>query len=480
MIRNAGLTCALNIYRAAIQLGLIVALAHFLAPADFGLVALLLPIALFLLLMCDMGLTNAIVSHAADSREAGAAATLCLAFGIAVPLVMLALQGAGALPFLPPDSAGLLLAFGCVATLAMAAVVPRAMLENRLLYGRITAIETAANTMGFAVAVAGAAQGAGAWSFALYHLVMQAGRAVGFGLAARHDFDLSLDWRRARPLLQLGGWIAAFNIANFLMRNLDRYIVAAWLGTDALGLYALAYQIMLVPMMVVTWPVSAVLVATLGRLKAQPEVQRETFLAVLALASCITIPGMTFVALFSDLLFAAILPVRWAMAADITGLLAIAGGLQSVTAFVGVLFLTQGRVRAQFWFGASATLVTLATLALCAGLTGSLPLLALAYAILTAVLTVFYLLMMARLLQSSVREIAARLAPAIALGIVAGAAALAADRLIAHWSPGARLTGDMLAFGFVMLSLFFLRRATLARLIGILQDAGRVTRPAVA
>jgi len=478
MIRNAGLSCALNIYRAAIQLGLTIVLAHFLAPAEFGLVALLLPITLFLLLVGDMGLTSAIVSRATDSREAGAAASLCLAFGIAVPLVMLALHVAGALPFLPPCSAGLLLAFGCVATLAMAAVVPRAMLESRLLYGRITAIETVANMVAFAVAIAGAAQGAGAWSFALYHLVMQAGRAGGLGVAARHDFDLSLDWRQARPLLQLGGWIAAFNIVNFLMRNFDRYIIAAWLGTDALGLYALAYQVMLVPMMIVTWPLSAVLVATLGRLKPQPEAQRETFLAMLTLASCITLPAMTFVALFSDLLFAAILPARWAAAADITGLLAIAGGLQSVTAFLGVLFLAQGRVRAQFWFGAAATLVTLATLALCAALTGSLPLLALAYAILTAALSVFYLLMMARLLQSSMREIAARLAPAIALGIVAGATALAADGLITHWSPAARLTGVMLAFGVVMLSMLVLRRATLARLIGILQNAGRVTRPA--
>ncbi|MET0248946.1 MAG: oligosaccharide flippase family protein, partial [Sphingobium sp.] len=463
---------------AAIQLGLTVALAHFLTPADFGLVAMLLPIALFLLLVGDFGLTAAIVSRAADPAQAGAAATLCMGFGTAVPALMLVLHGAGALAFMRPQAADLLVAFGLVTALAMAAVVPRALLESRLLYGRIAGIETAANMLGAVVAIGSAALGAGAWSFALYHLVMQAGRAAGLGLAARDHLELNLDWRRAQPLLRLGGWIAAFNIVNFLMRNLDRYIVAAWLGTDALGLYALAYQVMLLPLMAVTWPVSAVLVATLGRLRDRPDAQREAFLATLTLAGCITLPATTFVALFSDLIFAALLPARWALAAHATGVMAIAGGLQSITAFTGVLFLVQGRVKAQFWFGAGATALTLGTLLVCATFAPVLPALVLAYAILTALLNLFYLRMMARLLQTDVRRIVARIAPAVALSIAAGALALATDALIAHWSPGARLIGDMLVFGTVIGAGLLARRATLVRLVAILQGAGQAARPA--
>lgn len=478
MIRHAGLNCALNIYRAAIQLGLTVALAHFLTPADFGLVALLLPIALFLLLIGDLGMTGAIISRPPAANAAGAAATLCLTLGIAVPIVMLALYSAGALAFMPASMATLLLGFGVVTMLAMAAIVPRALLESRLLYGRITGIETVASMLGFGVAIGGAAWGAGAWSFALYHLAMQAVRATGFGLAARRHFQLSLDWRLARPLLHLGGWIAAFNIVNFLMRNLDRYVVGAWLGADALGLYAFAYQIMLLPLMVATWPVSAVLVATLGRLAQEPAEQRETFLAALTLTSCVTLPAMTFVALFHELLFAALLPARWAGAAGVTGVMAVAGGLQSITAFTGVLFLTQGRVKAQFWMGLGIALLTLGTLAACVILSRSLIALALAYALLAALLAPLYLAVMARLLRSGAWSIAARLVPALAASMAAGAIALGIDGLIMHLPTGIRLLVDIVIFVLVMAVVLLLRRATFERLFIVVQDAGRAARPA--
>jgi len=475
MIRNVGLTSALNLYRAGIQFGLNIALAHFLNPTDFGQVALVLPITLFVLLIGDFGITGAIVSSSATQREAGAAATICQAFGFAMPLLASVLYATGALGFMPHETAELLLAFSSVALLAMLAVVPRAIMERDLRYGRLTIVETAANTIGFVVAVLGAARGAGVWSFAFYHIAMQAIRSVCFWHTTRERIDRNFDCSLARRMMRFGGWVLAFNLVNYLMRNSDNYIVAGLIGTSELGLYALAYQVMLVPLMVVTWPVSGVLLSTLSRVKDRPDLRRDTFFAVLILTSCVTFPLMTFVAIRAGLVFDTILPKRWADVGPVAGFMAFAGGLQSVTALVGALFMISGRVREQFWYGVGATSSTLATLFLAAYVSRSLPTMAGAYAALTVVLSIGYLALIAHLLEVPVQQVLLRLVPAATLSFTGIVAMVLAERVFTHGLSNVLiLTIDALAFGGSVAVALTAWRSKLRRLLSTLQFAGAV------
>ncbi|EIZ81183.1 polysaccharide biosynthesis family protein [Novosphingobium sp. Rr 2-17] len=473
MIRNVGLTSALNLYRAGLQLGLNIALAHFLTPSDFGQVALVLPITLFILLIGDFGITGAIVSSSASAREAGAAATICQGFGLLMPVAGLLLYAVGGLNFMQHSTAELLLAFSLVAMLAMMAVVPRAMLERSLRYGQLTVVETLASTTAFIASVTSAAYGLGVWSFVCYHLTMQALRSAYFWYATRRDIDRNLHVSLAAPLMRFGGWVVAFNLVNYLMRNLDNYMVGGWMGTSSLGLYALAYQVMLVPMMVVSWPVSGVLLSTLSRIRGRPDMQRDAFFAVLMLASCATFPMMTFVALKAELIFGTILPTRWAMIGPVTAFLAIAGGLQSATALLGALFMVSGRVRTQFWFGLCATTLTLTTLAVAAYSTRSLTAMAAAYAVLAVFMSIGYFAMMARMLGTGLRQVAIALLPAIGLSVGAGATMLLVDRIVIHQPNVLRLIVDAAVFGGVIGAALLIRRANLMKLFATLQRTGQ-------
>lgn len=473
MIRNVGLTSALNLYRATIQFGLNIALAHFLTPSDFGQVALVLPITLFILLIGDFGITGAIVSSSANARQAGAASAICQAFGLAMPVLAGILYLVGALDSMPEQTARLLLGFSLVATLSMMAVVPRAMMERGLRYGRLTTIETFANTAAFVVSVAAAALGAGVWSFLLYHLTMQALRCAAFWSATRRDIARNLELRLAAPLMRFGGWVVAFNLVNYLMRNLDRYIVGGWLGTGVLGFYSLAYQVMLIPMMIVTWPATGVLLSTLSRLKDRPDMQRNAFLAVMMLASCATVPMMAFVALRADLIFGTILPPPWAPVGAITQMLAIAGALQSITAFVGALFMVSGKVRRQFWFGVAITALTLTTQLVAVAATRSLMALVNAYVVLTLVVSVGYLVMMARLLDTTLSKLLAALVPATAVAVVAGAAMLVTDAALpAHMPAVARLLASAMVFCTAWAALIWLQRRNALGALGTLRLTG--------
>lgn len=447
MIRNVGLTSALNIYRAGIQFGLNIVLAHFLSPADFGLVALVLPITLFILLIGDFGVTTAIVRNSASPEQAGAAATICINFGGALVALTLLLYGLGVFRTMPAPVDLLLIAFSVVALLAMVAIVPRAMIERRLRYGRITWVETASNSLGFLVAIVAAWWGAGVWSFAAYHLAMQASRAAAFAYLARHEVATNTQLRLALPLLGFGGWVVAFNLVNYLMRNFDRYLVGGMIGTGPLGIYAFSYQIMLVPLMTITWPVSGVLLSTLSRLKDHPAQQREAFLAVLMIASSLTFPMMAFVALRAGPIFELLLPHRWSQVGDVISNMALAGGLQSVTSLVGSLFMIQGRVRLQFWFGVFATALTLATVGVAAYLTHSIVALAQSYAVLTAILSIAYLFMIARMLSTTILVVVKAILPALLIALSGFLAVELMDLAMpSHAGPLVRLIADTVAF----------------------------------
>jgi O-antigen/teichoic acid export membrane protein len=473
MIRNVGLSSGLNLYRALIQFALNFALAHYLLPSDFGQVALILPVTLFILLVGDFGLSAAIIRSSATAREAGAASAICLFYGVSFTFITVILYAIGVFDGWVGQTAELLVAFSVVALLSTTAIIPRAMLERRLAYGRIAVVETLANSSAFLVSVIAASLGAGVWAFACYHIIMQLSRAVYFWIATRREIEFNTRWRTAIPLMAFGGWVVAFNLVNYLARNLDRYIIGGLLGTGLLGLYALAYQVMLVPMMALTWPASGVLLSTLSRFRDDGMMMRRSFLAMLGLAAMVTFPMMTGLALRSGLVFPLLLPERWHDVAPIISRLAIAGGLQSSTAFVGALFLVRGRARQQFWIGGASTLAVLATLAFATWYWRSLESVANAYVAITLLLSVGYYGLMARMLGTGIGTVLGALVPAVVLTVVASAVAIAAEAMLrgdsGPWLRASIFTGAFCASAIAMLTI---RRSALVEAFGTLRSAG--------
>ncbi|WP_324808306.1 oligosaccharide flippase family protein [Sphingomonas sp. LY29] len=473
MIRNVGVTSALNIYRAIVQFALNIVLAQFLMPSEFGQVAFVLPITLFILVLGEFGITAAIVRGAASREEAGAAAAICLSYGALLLAAVMSLRALGAFDGWPGEARNLVPAFGLVALIAMGAIVPRAMMERALAYVPIAKIETVANGTAFVAAVGSAWAGAGVWSFAVYHLAMQSIRTALFWWHGGGNIQFNLHWRRASALMRFGGWVVAFNVVNYCARNLDNYIVGGLLGESALGLYALGYQIMLVPLMAISWPATSILLSTLSRLRDRPTLQRESFLAMVGLAATVTFPIMTLVAFHGGYVFSLFLPERWNGIAPVISSLAIAGGLQSTTSFVGALFIMQNRVREQFWLGAGATLATLATVGAAAWSFGTLAAATGAYVIVTLVLSVVYYAIMARLISVSPKRIASALCEGMLISATASVTMLAARATLPSDMP--RLYGaliEMLSFGAMMLTLLVLRRSRVAGALAALRRAG--------
>jgi len=340
-----GLMTGLNIFKAIVVFVNTLLIARFVPPSDFGLVSFAIPLMAFLTLITDLGLAGAIVRHEnLSEREAGAVVVfLGLAGAVSGGLLWgasSALEHAMGMPGLK----GVLAGFAIVTAASIWSVGPRAVLERDLKYENITWIEAVAIILAIFSFGLGIYFEYGVIAFVSFHVVLQVSRAFLFHVAVRHTVVLNFAIKAIRPLIAVGVWVLAANILAFLARNIDRLIVAKVLGASALGIYGLAYQFMIVPLMLFSWPVSAVLTAALSRNSRQPDAQIGIMKSVTIITAAVVFPLMMLFGFSLEFPMAKIYGERWAGLAMVIALLAPAGAIQSLAVYCGSYFVSKGLV----------------------------------------------------------------------------------------------------------------------------------------
>lgn len=368
MLKNLASMSSLNLFKAGVQFAISTLVAVFVLPAEYGLITFSLPIIQFIALMTDMGLGSALIRQASLSAEdAGAALAVSLALAVISALVLLAaaqpIEHAAGMTGLAPVLGALAIAVG----FTIAAAIPRAMLERDLRYQQVAMVEGGATLAGAALcAVLVGAAGAGIWGVIAFHVALQGSRALGFLLLTRKAYRLDGHWRRVLPLMSFGGWVLASNVINFAARNAQSLLIGSALGAAAVGLYGVAYQVMILPLMALAWPASGVLLATLSRLRdaagtpeaggaaaaraaaAHADAFASPVLSLSLLTATITFPLMAWVAIGLDYPVRALLHPQWHPAIPLIALLAPLGAVQALAAYNGAVLIARGHARLQF------------------------------------------------------------------------------------------------------------------------------------
>lgn len=349
MLRNMASMTALNLVKAPVQFLVNLMVAAAVAPEAFGLVTFTLPFIALIALLTDLGLGSALVREkTVSARTLGAAFTLmaCLGVGLCAALVCLA-------PFLERhlSMAGLTpVAWGMAGAilLSVGAVAPRVALERSLRY-RTIALAEALGVL-IAAAAAGALLLAGAGIFALvgYQVTLQSVRLASFVWAAGPAVKLGFAWGSLVPLIALSGWILATNLFNFAARNVDNLLIGALLGSAALGLYGLGYQFMILPLMMISWPASGVLLASVTRPGVGEPERRDLTLGAMTLTALLVMPLMGALTFGLAWPVSAFMDAAWQDLARLVATLAPVGALQALAAYNGAVLIAKGLGRKQF------------------------------------------------------------------------------------------------------------------------------------
>lgn len=261
-----------------------------LAPADYGLMAMVAVVISFAATVAELGLGASIVQarHLPPqelSQVAGVVVFLNLAIGVVLALsAPLVAWGFGE-PRLTPLVQVMALQFAFSA----ASAVPQALMSRDLQFKRAAWIELASGLTVSAMTLILAVMQYGVWSIVVGNLaggVIRSLLLVLFGTSAWPRFTLG----GARSHLRYGSIMTVTRMSWDLILQADIMIASRFLSAGAIGSYSVGLHLATLPMQKIMSVVNQVAFATVARLQDEPERLRDGLLKAFRLATLFSVP----------------------------------------------------------------------------------------------------------------------------------------------------------------------------------------------
>jgi O-antigen/teichoic acid export membrane protein len=334
-----------HVLSALARLTVSVTAARVLAPADFGLMGLALLVLATLQALSETGVERAFVQRADATGYADVAWTLLLGRSLLLGLLLLAISAPLASFYGQPELAPML---GIMTVALLAGGLRNAgsvLLHRQLAFDKLFAIEAVRALSHLAVGLSLVLVLRSVWALVASHLVT-ALVEVGISYAIHpHRPRLELNREKTLELLRFGRWITGMSVLALLVTRGDDMFIGKYLGSEALGIYVLAYEIANVPATHITHVLGRVSFPAYARLHAASDRTplREAFLAVTRSTVLLSGSATVILAFCASALIEHVLGPQWRPAIALVPVLLAAGFVRSLAALGGSLFHAVGR-----------------------------------------------------------------------------------------------------------------------------------------
>ncbi|WP_372785070.1 lipopolysaccharide biosynthesis protein [Phenylobacterium sp.] len=450
---GAAVTLVAQGVKFVLRFGSTVVMARLLAPAEFGLVAMVSPIVAFAVALNDVGFSQAIIrDHALPPKQISSLFWLSLLVSAGLAAVLLVASPVAALVYREPHVTAVLAAMTGWLLLSTLSMVPLAILAREMRFVSATVADLAGIALGIGATIWAAWAGFSYWSLVI-------GQVVGAGATAVLAFALSR-WRPSLPGIAPGtGEIARFganltgvSVAGYVSMTADNIIVGAFAGKVALGLYDRSYGLVLQPLNQLLAPLNRVALPLLSRVRDDPARYRRIYVQMLKLSLLLTAPVMLFCVTFAHPFIQFLWGPRWTNAAPIFFWFSVGGIVSPIFTTTGWLFASEGRTNRQFRLSVATALISLASFVIGIrwGAIGVVRLNAFTFILLQTPLMVWGA---ARNGLVTLRDFAGALLPLLIPAAVTTAALLALSGHLTGWLTLAALFAAYAVFGLVSLAM---------------------------
>jgi PST family polysaccharide transporter len=433
--------------RLTLQFAMLPVLARLIGPAEYGLVALAMPFILLANVMSDGGMGYAL-GRQRDATPEQESTVFWLSAGIGAALALaccLAAYPMGAIvhqPRLPL----LIMALSPILFLNSLTTVSNGRIIREGRFGVFAAGDLISTLASAATALAAALAGWGAWALVAQQLVLWTCKLAWVSLKGGAVIRLHYRFDEARKLLAFGLHTIAAILADFVSRNLDSLIVGGVLGATLLGYYAMAYQIVRAPDMLISGPLYLYIFTAVSRTAdgASRQAMQDLAEAGLRLGSIALAPLFCGLALVADLAVPLVLGEKWHGAIAPMRFLAAAGFFFCMVSIMATTLMGLGKSALRLRLSVVLGVLTIGTVAVTVRF--GLEVVSASVAAAMALVCALYVYVLARDLQMSRRKLALSFAPAaLACGVMA-VVVIAARRAFEHALPVAEL-GLMVLLG---------------------------------
>lgn len=410
-------------FRQSSRLLVALILARLLTPAEFGIAAEVLVFSSFIVVFADAAFGAALIQRenlTEDDRSTAFWASVVI--GLVLTAVGVLAAGPIANFYGEPQVEPLLRAMSAGFLLTSLGAIQEALLTREMAWRTLELRLMLATVLGAVVGISTALAGWGAWAIILQSLtVIVASSAI---LWIRSPWRPELRFSKT-SLVEMGSFSAyvfGHRLLYYAHRNADNLLIGKFVGAAALGAYAIAYNIILVPFSRIAVPIQDVLFPAFARLQTDLARIADAWIRAMRMVGAITVPSLVGLAIVAPDFVTVVLGEKWHATAALIQILAWVGILQSLQSLNTGVLEAVGRARAVFrytlvFFGAH---IVAFVVGLHWGVTG----VAAGYAISTTLIEPAYLWLTCRAVDTSPWRVLRGLAGVLTASALMGAAVL--------------------------------------------------------
>ena len=340
-------------------------LTRLLSRSDFGLMAMIATVIGFAQVYADMGFSGAIIYRQHSSRDVLSSLywTNLLA-GIGLFAVIVGVSPLVARFFHEPQLVDLMRWASLIFLITPLGQQFQMLLQRELLFRRLGVIEIVASALGLCIAVASGLAHQGVYALIWAQLTVAAVKAALLALYG---------WRRWTPRLHLRlgdlkGYVS-FGLYQMGERsiyywaaNIDYLLIGRFLGPEQLGLYSIAYNLVVMPLTKLVPVLTRVAFPLFARRQDDDAALRRGYCELVELVAFVTFPLLVGLAATSSVAVVAVFGATWASSVVLVQLLTPMGMAKSISSPTGSLLLAKGRADLGFWANVTNTVVMICAL----------------------------------------------------------------------------------------------------------------------
>jgi O-antigen/teichoic acid export membrane protein len=323
--------------------------ARLLTPDEYGLAMLALVFTSLVLVFSDLALGAALIQRKTITEsDRSTAFWITIGAGMLFTVVGVALSGPASRLYGAPESQALLAVLSASFLLTAVGSTQQSLLLRDMQFARIEMLNVAGALAGTGCAVVLAAMGTGAWAIIGQQLATATLTSILLWRASSWRPKLHFSKASAKDLGGFSSYLVGHRLLFYIHQNADRFLVGRFLGTAALGAYAVAYNLILQPAARIAGPVQRVLTPAFARLQDEPERIAALWARAARLVGAIAIPGLAGLVVVAPDFVPVVLGDQWDAAIPVVQLLAWVGMLQAVQAINVDILMARDRTKTLF------------------------------------------------------------------------------------------------------------------------------------
>ncbi|WP_167604638.1 MOP flippase family protein [Maribellus sediminis] len=319
-------------------------LARLLSPDDFGMFAMITVFSNFGLLFNDFGFGHALIyKKETTKQDFDTVFILNVWLGVLLSIVFYFLAPLISDFYGEPRLENLTKAFSVVFVLQSVGLVNMVELKKKIDFKRVAIIENISLLLSSICAIILAFLNFGVWSLIARNLMNMILRTILVFFVSSYRPGFSFTLTVVKKLWKYSASVSVNGFLTYWMRNLDNLMIGKMIGQQSLGVYNMAYQIMLFPIRNISNVIKDVLFPSFSSINNDINRIREVYLKVIQTIALVAFPLLAGVSVLSDLFVYLVLGEKWESMIPVLSLLSLVAIPQSVFTVNGTIYLNTGR-----------------------------------------------------------------------------------------------------------------------------------------